>query len=69
MAAYLITAILTGFIAMAYGILAKSAGVMWALGWYVMGCWTGFAMLLALVMAMSLLRKARASAQPLLLSA
>lgn len=69
MAAYLITSILSGFIAMTYGIMANSVGVLGALGWYVLGCWSGFALLLALVLAMSALRKSRTSAPRLLLSA
>ncbi|GHF60807.1 hypothetical protein [Seohaeicola zhoushanensis] len=53
MTGYLMASLATGLMGGVYGLAAHGAGLWSALGWYVAGCWGGFALMLVLVVLAS----------------
>lgn len=57
MAAYLIISVFTGLVAFFAGLIGFDTGFWTAALWYVVGCWAGFAVTLAIVIAAMQIRK------------
>lgn len=49
MMAYLMASVTTGLLGTLYGLAAEGASLWSTLGWYLAGCWGGFALMLVLV--------------------
>ena len=56
MTGYLVSSLAAALMGGAYALAAQGANLWSTLGWYVAGCWGGFALMLALVIVASLHR-------------
>lgn len=59
MTAYMMPSVTTGLLGSLYGLAAEGAGLWSTLGWYVAGCWGGFALMLGLVVLAGMARDGR----------
>ena len=57
MPAVILVTVMTGLAGAGYGLIAHGAGLWTALGWYMIGGWTGFALMLATLYCASLIRR------------
>ncbi|PJE35818.1 hypothetical protein CVM52_15135 [Pseudooceanicola lipolyticus] len=57
MTAYVITSVLSGLLAGAYGLVAYGSGIWSILGWYLAGGWAGFLIMIVLVMTVGAARR------------
>ena len=53
MIAYVIASVMAGLISSAYALIAHGTGFWTMVGWYLVGGWTGFMVMIALVMLMA----------------
>ena len=63
MTAYIMASVMTGLLGGVYGLAAHGAGLWSTLGWYLAGCWGGFALMLVLVLLAGSRRDAPSDAE------
>lgn len=56
MSAYIFISVLTAFVGSAYGLVAYGNGIWTILGWYLVGGWTGIALVICAFLSLSLWR-------------
>lgn len=53
MIAYVIASVMAGLVSSAYALIAHGTGFWTMVGWYLVGGWTGFAVMIAIAMLMT----------------